>query len=153
MLRCAFRAHTGNRLAYEHATISPSMLCRIPFYATPSTEFPLARRAPVRHKNGPSARRSSTEGINPLARDDASIRRSETTRSGRLELKRTSGMAAVWRLHSGNRLRLAAHRQQHRLYRQQEGDQERSEMVDGIVTYSSSRSDKENLDHVAASRI
>ena len=25
-------------------------LCRIPFYAAPSTDFPLARRSPVRHK-------------------------------------------------------------------------------------------------------
>jgi hypothetical protein len=46
------------------------MLCRIPFYAAPSTEFPLARCSPVRHKNGPSARRSSTEGINSLAHGD-----------------------------------------------------------------------------------
>jgi ATP dependent DNA ligase domain len=45
-------------------------LCRIPFYAAPSTEFPLARCSPVRHKNGPSARRSSTEGINSLAHGD-----------------------------------------------------------------------------------
>jgi len=28
------------------ATISPSMLCRIPFYAAPSTEFPLSRALP-----------------------------------------------------------------------------------------------------------
>ncbi len=35
------------------------MLCRIPFYAAPSKDFPLARRSSVRHKNGSSARRSS----------------------------------------------------------------------------------------------
>jgi len=34
------------RTTSSSATISPSMLCRIPFYAAPSTEFPLSKALP-----------------------------------------------------------------------------------------------------------
>ena len=49
-------------MPFSSYIIIPVALCRIRFYAARSTKFPLPRRSPTRHKNGPSARSGSELG-------------------------------------------------------------------------------------------